>query len=124
VFEVRPDQQLPPGDDAPAGPVATEPGCSHPQCRRQHPHAGPAILARDDAIIADRAEAAAAAVEPDPEQPPAGGPMSPSELRRMAGEALAGGRMFDVHALATLSLAHDLGALRRELMSPRWQGGR
>lgn len=122
MFEVRPDQELPPGDDAPAGPVATEPGCAHPQCRRRHPHAGPAILARDDAEVADRAEAAARDAEPDPDQPATGGPMSPSELRRLAGDALAAGRMFDAHAYATLAIAHDLGAVRRELSSTRWAG--
>ena len=33
----------------PEGPVATEPGCSHPECTLTHPHAGPAVLrARED----------------------------------------------------------------------------
>lgn len=33
----------------PAAPVATEPGCSHPECVLPHPHSGPAVLrARED----------------------------------------------------------------------------
>jgi predicted O-methyltransferase YrrM len=31
----------------PEGPVETEPGCSHPDCTLEHPHAGPAILRSD-----------------------------------------------------------------------------
>lgn len=27
------------------GPVSTEPGCLHPACVLDHPHAGPAVLA-------------------------------------------------------------------------------
>lgn len=30
--------------DPPEAPVATEPGCTHPDCILEHPHAGPAIL--------------------------------------------------------------------------------
>lgn len=34
--------------DAPASageaPVITEPGCTHPECTLDHPHAGPAVL--------------------------------------------------------------------------------
>jgi hypothetical protein len=33
-------------DSKPAAPVSTEPGCSHPDCVLDHPHAGPAILAK------------------------------------------------------------------------------
>ncbi len=33
----------------PEAPVATEPGCAHPECTLTHPHAGPAVLrARED----------------------------------------------------------------------------
>ncbi|MFG3709213.1 hypothetical protein ACGF7U_31405 [Micromonospora sp. NPDC047670] len=31
-------------DEVPQGPVATEPGCTHPDCVLEHPHAGPAVL--------------------------------------------------------------------------------
>lgn len=30
--------------EAPAAPVTTEPGCTHPLCKLEHPHAGPAEL--------------------------------------------------------------------------------
>jgi hypothetical protein len=29
-------------------PAATEPGCTHPLCKLEHPHAGPAILRTDN----------------------------------------------------------------------------
>ncbi|MEV6798540.1 hypothetical protein AB0M91_09350 [Micromonospora rifamycinica] len=35
-------------DEAPQAPVATEPGCTHPECVLEHPHAGPAALAAPD----------------------------------------------------------------------------
>lgn len=31
-------------EEPPAAPVATDPGCSHPECTLDHPHAGPAVL--------------------------------------------------------------------------------
>jgi hypothetical protein len=31
----------------PEGPVPTDPGCTHPDCVLEHPHAGPSILAED-----------------------------------------------------------------------------
>jgi predicted O-methyltransferase YrrM len=31
----------------PEGPVETEPGCQHPECTLEHPHAGPAVLRSD-----------------------------------------------------------------------------
>lgn len=31
------------------GAVVTEPGCSHPDCKLKHPHAGPAVLKARDA---------------------------------------------------------------------------
>ncbi|MEV0805732.1 hypothetical protein [Micromonospora sp. NPDC050200] len=34
----------PAGDTVPEGPVSTEPGCTHPNCVLEHPHAGPAVL--------------------------------------------------------------------------------
>lgn len=33
------------GSTSPEAPVATEPGCTHPDCVLLHPHDGPAILA-------------------------------------------------------------------------------
>lgn len=104
------------------GPVGTEPGCTHPQCRRRHPHAGPAILNREDAAIADRAEAAADAAQPDIEQP--AGPMSASELRRRAVEALARGAFLEAEAYAQTAIALDVAGLRRDLASPRYTPGR
>lgn len=38
-------------DEMFAGPVGTEPGCSHPECILGHPHAGPAELARVDSDV-------------------------------------------------------------------------
>lgn len=40
-----------PGSDntRPVGSVVTEPGCSHPDCKLKHPHAGPAMLKARDA---------------------------------------------------------------------------
>lgn len=40
-------------DLTPAGlaatePAMTEPGCSHPDCKLDHPHAGPAILRTEE----------------------------------------------------------------------------
>jgi hypothetical protein len=35
---------LTPAGRAVTEPVGTEPGCSHPECKLDHPHAGPAIL--------------------------------------------------------------------------------
>lgn len=32
-------------------PKMTEPGCSHPQCKLSHPHAGPAILVNSNADL-------------------------------------------------------------------------
>lgn len=39
---------LPPSlTGVPDAPVATEPGCQHPNCTLDHPHAGPAVLSTD-----------------------------------------------------------------------------
>ncbi|MFI6162242.1 hypothetical protein ACIA59_20150 [Micromonospora haikouensis] len=38
-------ETVPASGEVPQAPVATEPGCTHPDCVLEHPHAGPAVLA-------------------------------------------------------------------------------
>lgn len=58
-------------EQVPVGPVATEPGCAHPDCVLEHPHDGPAVL---DSEAADRVRAAQAELDAAREAAAAGLP--------------------------------------------------
>lgn len=51
------DEQPTPTEPPAAAPVATEPGCTHPQCVLEHPHAGPAVLDTPAAVDVDQDQA-------------------------------------------------------------------